>query len=114
MITKDIPRYTNLDTLDTLTPLVGKVPYNLQGQWVRKSVEIEKIRGLVAEFSDLLEFVKQESDVTNFLFGLRTLNDKYNSKSKPFSSKATVAFLKQENKKVGLGSCWYCKDTEHN
>ena len=30
-ITKDIPRYTNLDTLDTLTALVGKLPYNLRG-----------------------------------------------------------------------------------
>ena len=29
VITKDIPRYTNLDTLDTLTALVGKLPYNL-------------------------------------------------------------------------------------
>ena len=30
-ITKDILRYTNLDTLDTLTALVGKLPYNLRG-----------------------------------------------------------------------------------
>ena len=58
MITKDIPRYTNLDTLDTLTALVGKLPYNLRERWVRRSVEMEKTRGLVAEFSDLLEFVK--------------------------------------------------------
>ena len=91
VITKDIPRYTNLDTLDTLTTLVGKLPYNLRGRWVKRSVEIEKTRGLVAEFSDLIEFVKQESDVANSLFGLRTLNDKSNPKSKPFSSKATVA-----------------------
>ena len=112
-ITKDIPRYTNLDTLDTLTALVGKLPYNLRGRWVKRSVEIEKTRGFVAEFSDLVEFVKQESDVANSLFGLRTLNDKSNPKSKPSSSKATVAFLEQENKRTGLGSCWYCKDTRH-
>ena len=93
VIKKDIPRYTNLDTLDTLTTLIGKFPYNLRGRWVKRSVEIEKTRGLVAEFSDLVEFVKQESDVANALFGLRTLNDESNPKSKPFSSKATVAFL---------------------
>ena len=63
---------------------------------------MEKTRSLVAEFSNLVEFVKQESDVANSLFGLRTLNDKSNPKSKPFSSKATVAFLKEENKKAGL------------
>ena len=80
---------------------------------MKRSVEIEKTRGLVEEFSDLVEFVKQESEVANSLFGLRTLNDKFNPKSKPFSSQATVAFLKEENKKVGLGSCWYCKDTRH-
>ena len=99
--------------LDTLTALVGKLPYNLRGRWVKRSVEIEKTRGFVAEFSDLVEFVKQESDVANTLFGLRTLNDKSNPKSKPFSSKATVAFLEEENKRTGLGSCWYCKDTRH-
>ena len=30
--TKDIPRYTNLDTLDILTTLVGKLPNNLRGR----------------------------------------------------------------------------------
>ena len=113
VITKDISRYTNLDTLDTLTALIGKLPYNLRGRWVKRSVEIEKTRGLVAEFSDLVEFVKQESDVGNSFFGLRTLNDTSNRKSKPFSSKATVAFLEEENKKAGLGFCSYCKDTRH-
>ena len=77
------------------------------------STDKKKTRGLVTEFSDLVEFVKQEPDVANSLFGLRTLNDKSNLKSKPSSSKATVAFFKEENKKTGLGSCWYCKDTEH-
>ena len=98
MITKDIPRCTNLDTLDTLNALVGKLPYNSRGRWVRSSVEIEKTKSLVAEFSDLVEFMKQESDVANSLFGLRALNNKSNAKSKPFSSKATVAFLEEENK----------------
>ena len=113
VITNDIPRYTNLDTLDTLIALVGKLPYNLRGQWVKRSVEIEKTRGFVAEFSHLVEFAKQESVVANSLFGLRILYDKSNPKSKPFSLKATVAFLEEENKKTGLGSCWYCKDTRH-
>ena len=72
-----------------------------------------KTRGLVAEFSDLVEFVKQKSDVANSLFDLRILNDKSNPKSKTFSSKATVALLEEENKKAGLGSCWYCEDTRH-
>ena len=110
---KDSPRYTNLDTLDILTALVGKLPYNLRGQWEEGSVELKKTRGLVVEFSDLVEFVKQESDVANSLFGLRTFNSKSNPKSKPFSSNATVAFLEQENKRAGLGSYWYCKDTRH-
>ena len=41
------------------------------------------------------------------------MNDKSNPKSKPFSPKATVVFLEEENKNAGLGSCWYCKDTRH-
>ena len=81
---------------------------------MKRTVEIKKkTRGLVVEFSDLVEFVKQESDIANSLFGFRTLNNKSNPKSKPFSPKATVAFLKEENKEAGLESCWYSKDTRH-
>ena len=59
VITKDIFRYTNLDTLDTQTALVRRLPYNVRGRWVKRSVVIEKTWCLVAEFSNLVEFVKQ-------------------------------------------------------
>ena len=63
-------------------------------------LEMEKTRGLVAKFSDLVEFLKLKSDVANFFFGLRIFDDKSNFKSKPSSYKATVAFTKEKNAKM--------------
>ena len=76
-------------------------------------MEIEKTMGFVAKFSDLVEFGKEEFDVANSLFDFTNLNHKSNPKSKPSSSKATVAFLKEENTNIGLDFCWYCNDTEY-
>ena len=74
--------------------------FDLQKQWVKRSVDVEKTKDLVADFVDLVESVKQEFDVVNSLFGLRTLNHKFNPKSTSSIDKATVEFLKKEKKSV--------------
>ena len=38
VIVKDIRQYTSLDSLDMLTELVNKLPYDLKRRWVSKSV----------------------------------------------------------------------------
>ena len=114
-IVKDIRCYSNLDSLDTLTLLVKKLPYNLRTRWVKRAVQVENRSGKLANFSHFSEFVQQESEEANSLFGLRSLNVKP-STSKVKASYTTTSFnssnrgLKPQNR---WGECWYCKSSTH-
>ena len=115
VIVKDIRCYSNLDSLDTLTLLVKKLPYNLRTRWVKRAVQVENRSGELANFSHFSEFVQQESEEANSLFGLRSLNVKP-STSKVKASYTTTFFnssdrgLKPQNR---WGECWYCKSSIH-
>ena len=50
VIVKDIRQYTSLDSLDMLTELVNKLPYDLKKRWVSKSVQIQNYLGHLANF----------------------------------------------------------------
>ena len=69
VIVKDIRCYSNLDSLDMLTLLVKKLPYNLRTRWVKRAVQVENRSGKLANFSYFSEFVQQESEEANSLFG---------------------------------------------
>ena len=140
VIVKDIRHYTSLDSLDTLTDLVAKLPYDLKKRWVRKAVQIENSFGHLANFSHFVEFVVKESEEVNSLFGLRSLRPKsasFKSLNKTKSSFATVATKSTYNATATYkssprdnssnkttsnsvskffgqsGYCWFCKDTSH-
>ena len=91
VIVKDIRCYSNLDSLDALTLLVKKLPYNLRTRWVKRAVQVENRSGKLANFSHFSEFVQQESEEANSLFGLRSLNVKP-STSKVKASYTTTSF----------------------
>ena len=140
IIVKDIRHYTRLDSLDTLTDLAAKLPYDLKKRWVRKAVQIENSFGHLANFSHFVEFVVKESEEVNSLFGLRSLRPKsasFKSSNKTKSSFATVATKSTYNatatykpsskdnssnkstsnsvsKFFGQSRyCWFCKNTSH-
>ena len=79
VIVKDIRQYTSLDSLDMLTELVNKLPYDLKKRWVSKSVQIQNYLGHLANFLHFVDFVCKESDEVNSLFGLRSLHPKTTS-----------------------------------
>ena len=116
VIVKDIICYSNLDSLDTLTLLVKKLPYNLRTRWVKRAVRVESRSGKLANFSHFSQFVQQESEETNFLFGLRSLNVKPSTSKVKAASCTTTSFnssdreLKAQNR---WGECWYCKSSTH-
>ena len=68
IILSDVNHFGSLDSLDTLTSLVGKLPYKLRQRWVERSVQIENLTGSLAKFIDLVEFVQVMSDEANSLF----------------------------------------------
>ena len=115
VIVKDIRCYSNLDSLDTLTLLVKKLPYNLRTRWVKRAVQVENRSGKLANFSHFSEFVQLESEETNSLFGLRSLNVKP-STSKVKASYTTTSFNSSNREwkpRNRWGECWYCKSSTH-
>ena len=115
----DINNFGSLNSLDSLTVLVTKLPYELRRRWVEKAVHIENSTGILAKFEHFVHFVQNESDKLNSLFGLRNLSVKVNkpgfkvkassysvSSNKPTPKKDTKSFLK-------TGVCWFCNDTSH-
>ena len=124
VIVKDIRQYTSLDSLDMLTELVNKLPYDLKKRWVSKSVQIQNYLGHLANFLHFVDFVRKESDEVNSLFGLRSLHPKTTStktKASSFGSvmSKTSANINSKSSISGsrhvtqVGSCWYCKNTSH-
>ena len=90
VIVKDIRQYTSLDSLDMLTELVNKLPYDLKKRWVSKSVQIQNYLGHLANFLHFVDFVRKESDEVNSLFGLRSLHPKTTSMKTKASSFGSV------------------------
>ena len=110
-----INHFGSLDSLDSLTMLVSKLPYDLRKSWVQKSVQIENSTGSLAKFTDFTNFVQVVSDEVNSLFGIRSLGIKtskplqrtkasaYSVSSANFTSKKPDRGL---NLKIGI--CWFC------
>ena len=124
VIVKDIRQYTSLDSLDMLTALVNKLPYDLKKRWVSKSVQIQNYLGHLANFLHFVDFVRKESDEVSSLFGLRSLHPKTTSTKTKASSLGSVMSKTSANVNskssisgsrhvTQVGSCWYCKNTSH-
>ena len=124
---KDIRQYSSLDSLDTLTDLIGKLPYNLKRRWVKRSVQVQSLSGRLANFSHFVEFVLKESEEVNSIFGLRSLGPKSSHSKTPFlkakpsevkSASFGIASSKSKSNTQSKpihqpGSCWFCKDSSH-
>ena len=62
-----ISNFGSLDSLDSLTNLVTKLPLELHWRWVVKSVEIQSITGFLAKLKHVVEFVQQVLKIDNLL-----------------------------------------------
>ena len=117
-----ISNFGSLDSLDSLTMLVTKLPYELRRRWVDKSVEIQSVTVSLAKFKHLVEFVQRESEIVNSLFGLRNLTTKSDKSrggkvkvsSYGISTTHNSANSQQEpNPLLKVGVCWFCNRTSH-
>ena len=85
---EDIHCYGSINSLDTTTHLINKLPYDMRKGWVKKSLAIQQRTSKVAEFSDFVNFVEREAEAANSLYGRRLLTSqsKLRSTSKPLLS----------------------------
>ena len=115
-----INHFGSLDSLDSLTMLVSKLPYDLRKRWVQKSVQIKNSTGSLAKFTGFTDFVQVVSDEVNSLFGIRSLGIKT---SKPLQrTKASAYSVSSANftskkpdrgSNLKIGICWFCGDASH-
>ena len=116
VIIRDIQNYTSLNSLDTLAELVSKLPYELKRRWVKRSVQIENSFGHLANFAHFVEFVRQEADEINSLFGLRSLGCTSSTRSRAKASYGVVTSRQSKTfhpKSNSANACWFCNCNSH-
>ena len=95
VLLKDIQCYGSLNSLESITTLVNKLPYDMRRAWVRESVAIENRTNRIASFSDLTLFVINKSMEANSLYGRRILasanKPNSNIKSSQFFSSNSIS-----------------------
>ena len=87
-------------SLDFMTKLVNKLPFDMQKRWVRESVMIEEKGGHVATFSDFVRYVTRESEEQSSLFGRRVFASK--TETKPSNVKGSSE-QPEKRRKHGFG-----------
>ena len=120
---KEIDYLGSLNSIDTITLLVNKLPFDLRRSWVKESVAIENQTGRVADFRCPVNFVIAKSEELNSLFGTRIHGIKSNPQTfgntrKPVSSGNTYTKTYSFNVKTKHSpaelehlafACFYCK-----
>ena len=119
---EDIHYYGSINSLDTMTHLINKLPYDMRKGWVKESLAIQQRTSKVAEFSDFVKFVEREAEAANSLYGRRlfTSQSKLRSTSKPQKSNATFSATsvasvsnKPHNWERLISKCYYCSKSDH-
>ena len=114
--------FGSLNSLDTMTKLIMKLPFDLRRKWVKQSVFIENQTGRVAQFNDFVDFVKAQSEECNSLFGRRIFSEgkgAIQNDRKKRSNVVTYNFaVNSENADLKRDSavkfaCWFCDETSH-
>ena len=113
---EDINFSGSLNSLDTMTQLVNKLPHEWKRIWVEESLEIEKGTGEVAGFSNFVGFVTRLSDEANSLYGRRVLGSlssyskfqSINSDRRKRAKSYNVVVTKSFNSKPPSLNCFAC------
>ena len=110
---EDIRFYGSLNSLDTISQLVNKLPYEGRKQWVRESVKLEKETGKVPDFSSVAKFVNRLSDEANSLKGRRVLSAQISTSTSKIQT--TFGGKKSGNSYNVIVSkpSFYCKESNH-
>jgi len=124
----DINYLGSLNALDTMAQLANKLPFDLKRAWVKESVKIENQTNRVADFRSFVNFVIEQSDVANSLFGSKILGTKQQnfgpgtnktvkSKMSSYSVKTSkippTSILTPKPAPQSSFACFYCKEKSH-
>ena len=112
--------FRSVNSLDSMTKLISKLPFELRRRWVKESVIIEdRNNGRVGQFKDFVNFVARESEEMNSLYGRRVFGSHSDSKgSHKKTTKSTYNFAVSyanlnNNVPLCTNSCWHCNERSH-
>ena len=120
---QNLNELSSVNSLDAISKLVSKLPFDMRKRWVRESVTIEK-GGRVAKFGDFVKFVTRESDEQGSLYGRRVFAAKPEHKPTGYvkglseqtknKHKSSSSFMINSNFNArARAQCWYCDDCDH-
>ena len=85
---QSLSTFGSVNSLDSMTKLISKLPFELRRRWVKELVTIEsRNNGRVGQFNDFVNFIARESEEMNSLYGRHVFGS--HSKSKGSHKKAT-------------------------
>ena len=130
---EDIRFFGSLNSLDTMSLLINKLPFDLRRAWVKESVTVEQRTGQIADFSCFVSFVANISEEANSLYGRRVFGthlsrahtdahsvttrsaDPRKSTISSHSIKVTASTATDQTRDASQNSlsCFYCKHPSH-
>ena len=92
MLLYEIQEFATLDSLGTFERLLEKLPGELRTEWVKYSYRYQKHTGRHAQFPEFVNFVREEAEEANSLYGRPVYKINKASSSQSFVSKRNVGF----------------------
>ena len=92
MLLYEIQKFAILNSLGTLERLLEKLPGELRTEWVKYSYRYQKHTGRHAKFPEFLNFVREEAEEANSLYGRSVYKMNKASSSQSSVSRRNVVF----------------------
>ena len=120
--------FGSLNTLDVMTQLINKLPFDFWRIWVKESVAVKAQSGQIADFSHFVSFVVKLSEEANSLYGRRVFGTLSRARPEAHSSSTSRS---GDRRKSALSSynvnvsrtqnpqqsdhlaCFFCKSPSH-
>ena len=93
MLLYEIQKFPTLNSLVTLQRLLEKFPGEVRTEWVKYSCRYQKHTGRHAKFPEFVNFVREEAEEANSLYGRSVYKMNKASSSQSSVSKRNVAFV---------------------
>ena len=120
--------FGSLNTLDVMTQLINKLPFDFRRIWVKESVAVKAQSGQIADFSHFVSFVVKLSEEANSLYGRRVFGtlsrarlEAHSSSTSRSGDRRKSAFSSynvnvsrtQNPQQSDHFACFFCKSPSH-
>ena len=125
IVLEDIQFYGSINSLDTMTYLVNKLPFDMRKSWVKEATTFQNRNKRIADFTQFVQFVARESQAANSLYGRRVLGSQFKKgPTTSFKAKKTLesSFTcttttaqpdKHYQSDRQASKCYFCNSDDH-